>query len=274
MERPAYAIVTANGENVDVRGTGFQRRFHAPMLAATPVHVPRAAWILEAWDRNYAHWLQWHLTKIALLQRVGVDAPLVLPEPSEIGGVVGASTRLLGVDDAIPLAPAMHVDELVVTGIDSYRPSLLRELRARIIGDDDATPRRRKLFISRRDAERRRLINEDAVWALLQPRGYERVRMETLSFAEQIALLREAAVVVALHGAGLANMLFARDGLQVVELSDVTFPNPQFYALAAALGHHYWLVDARPRAGAPLQPRIQDVAVDIGELQRVVEAIG
>jgi capsular polysaccharide biosynthesis protein len=267
-----YAIVTADDRNVDVRGTGFQRAFHSRMLNAPPVHVAGGSWILEAWDRNYAHWLQWHLTKIALLQRLGMGERIILPDAAEIGGVAGASAALLGVRDAVPLAPVMRVDELTVIGMDSYRPSLLRDLRARLIADD-TTPRMRKLFISRRDAERRRLLNEADVWALLEPRGYERVFMESLTFAEQIALLREARVVVALHGAGLANMLFARDGLHVVELSDVTYPNPQFYALAAALGHHYWLVPARPRGGE-LRPRIHDVEVDAGQVARVVEAVG
>ena len=37
-------------------------------------------------------------------------------------------------------------------------------------------------------------------------------------------------------------MIFCQPGTQIVELADLGFPNPNFYAVASAMGHGYWLV--------------------------------
>lgn len=74
---------------------------------------------------------------------------------------------------------------------------------------------------------------------LLAEYGFERVELEDLTIPEQAALFADADAVVAPHGAGLANLVYARDA-QVLEL----FPNPVFtphyYFLSKSLGHSYW----------------------------------
>ena len=40
-------------------------------------------------------------------------------------------------------------------------------------------------------------------------------------------------------------MIFCAAGTHVVEIADTGYPNPNFYALAAAMGHPYWLIDAK-----------------------------
>jgi len=66
-------------------------------------------------------------------------------------------------------------------------------------------------------------------------------------------------------------MMFAPPALHVIEISDVTFPNPQFYALAGALGHHYWLLDGHP--AAELRPGYHDVSVDPADVEVTVEKV-
>jgi capsular polysaccharide biosynthesis protein len=262
-----YAVVSPAQREVGVRGTGFQRQFHASLMRQESEWLPKATWILEAWDRNYAHWLQWHLTKIALLQKRGLAQNVLLPP---LRGFVAASVAMLGLDSYTQIpGSVVHVDELNVVGMDHYRASLLRDLRDRMVG---AAPLpKRGLFISRRSATRRRLMEEDRCWDMLRARGYERVFMEDLSFAEQVALMSEAKVVVGLHGAGLANILFAPAGAHVIEIADVTFPNPQFYALAGALGHHYWLLHAQPVG--ELNPGYHDLTLNVARLESVLDSV-
>src|SRR5206468_1415746 len=59
---PHYAILRGDRQ-VQARGTGFDRRLHRSLLGRGHAvqRIGRAAWILEQWDRNYSHWLQWHL---------------------------------------------------------------------------------------------------------------------------------------------------------------------------------------------------------------------
>lgn len=238
------AILTAAGTALDMREVRFRPR-HARALASNPpaVRVPRATWITERVYHNHSHWLTAHLPKLLLLRDEGQLGDVFLPR--ERTPAIDGSLRLLGFDpdsfhqfDAVPF---FDVDELTVVSTDRFRPELIR-LVPRAAGVATAPRGTRRLFISRSQASRRRLLNEEAVWPLLASAGFERVHLETLSFEAQVALMRETAVLLGPHGAGFTNMLFVPPAADVVEIADLSFPNPNFYALAAALGHRYWLV--------------------------------
>ena len=68
--------------------------------------------------------------------------------------------------------------------------------------------------------------------------------LEELDFDAQWRLMRSADTVIAPHGAGLTDMLFCKPGTRIVEIADPLYPNPNFYAMAAGLGHAYRRVDA------------------------------
>jgi capsular polysaccharide biosynthesis protein len=68
----------------------------------------------------------------------------------------------------------------------------------------------RKLYVTRRNAKVRRFLNEEEVAGYLRERGFEVVALETLPLQEQVRRFAEAEVVVAQHGAGLVNLLFAQ----------------------------------------------------------------
>jgi capsular polysaccharide biosynthesis protein len=79
----------------------------------------------------------------------------------------------------------------------------------------------------------------------------------------------ETEAIVAPHGAGLTNMIFCPHGATIVEIADVAYPNPNFYALASALGHDYRIVGAR--GVGPGHALDRDLSVDPEE---VISALG
>lgn len=85
----------------------------------------------------------------------------------------------------------------------------LREQIYSLFGLDPEEPFR-KLYVTRRNAKVRRLLNEEEVAAHLRERGFEVVALETLPLREQVRRFAEAETVVAQHGAGLVNLLFAQ----------------------------------------------------------------
>jgi capsular polysaccharide biosynthesis protein len=106
------------------------------------------------------------------------------------------------------------------------------------------TERRRRLFISRSASRNRRLVNEEEIWAQLEPRGFEYVLAENLDFAEQVAMFANAEAVVAPHGAGLTNLVFCAPGTRVIEL----FPSRTvdcYYRLSTDLDLEYAYVKTR-----------------------------
>lgn len=245
------AILSKDGSALDLRELRF-RPPHANVLrrSGPSLRLARATWIVERVYHNYSHWVTAHLPKLLLARNAGAGDAIVLPP--ERMPAMDASIRALGFDPGVlptfDVGRPLRVDELTIIGTDRFRPELLR-LVPEYLRLHEVGPPWRKIYVSRRRAGRRRLVNEEALWALLASVGFERVEMEALTFTDQLRLMRETAVLCGLHGAGLANLLFCPPGAHLVEIADPGFPNPNFYALAAALGHHYWILH-----GSPVEP--------------------
>jgi hypothetical protein len=249
------AIVNRDDRLLGVRGTTFTAE-HAQTLrsARNSEHIKKASWVFEIWSQNYLHWLVYHLPKILLLKTCGLADQIILPKSNNSYPLIESSLEHLGVDPSrLPRlnTSLLHVDELTVVGVDYFPVSLLHRVRDEIAGPNTGAAYRR-IFISRENAARRRLENEDEVWTILQAAGFERVALERLSFREQITLMSETAVLCGISGAGFANMLFCPAGAHIIEISDPDYPSPDFYALANSLAHHYWqLLSPVTGAGAP-----------------------
>jgi capsular polysaccharide biosynthesis protein len=140
--------------------------------------------------------------------------------------------------------------------------------------------RRERVYISRAKAHIRRVTNEPAVLAALRPLGFRPYLLEELTFSEQVRLFHDAEIVVAPHGAGLANLLFARR-IPVLEFVSRAV-NPVYFFLALALGHDYrYLYPVELGAGERLpspvagrvysQARDRDITVDLEALSAVLD---
>jgi hypothetical protein len=122
--------------------------------------------------------------------------------------------------------------------MSGYLPAPYGETLRSLLAPDRPSRRDRRLLISRREASYRRIGNEAALLDALRPLGFEAVALETLPLTEQAALLHDADAVVAPHGAGLTNLLYAQNAA-VVELFPNPVVTPHYLLLAASLGHRY-----------------------------------
>ena len=129
-----------------------------------------------------------------------------------------------------------------------------------------------RLYITRENAGRRRVSNEAELWRHLEVRGFKKIRLEDLKWADQINAFAHAKVVVAPHGAGLANLVFCQPGVRVVELFDNGYVNPCFWRLAGIKA-----LDYRPiisRTDEPLACDIKanrrDIAVDVAAVMNAL----
>lgn len=267
----------------------------APELARDPdhlapprrAHVPQSgSWfsLLAHWSgtRNYYHWLHDVLVRLhGVREHLPSDTRFVVPP--RLRPFQRDSLRFLGISDdrLVPFDghetwefETLHFAPKV-SNVGSDRPAADRWLRDQLTAGAGVVPARggRRIYISRRNAKKRRLVNEDAVEAFLEHRGFETVLTEDLTFQEQIARFAQADVLVSTHGAGLTNMLFAASGLRVVELiepgmADVAYI---YWAMADALGHEYWYFrnDSVPRRG--YQP---DALASLEKLEATLAAMG
>jgi capsular polysaccharide biosynthesis protein len=112
-----------------------------------------------------------------------------------------------------------------------------------------------RLYISRSKARRRRVAREEeAIWPALEGRGFRRLFLEDMEWADQITAFCNAREVVSAHGAGLANLVFCKRGTRVVELFHYRYVNPCFWRLAAVKA-----LDYRPVVDHPDRPLQQDL---------------
>ena len=95
-------------------------------------------------------------------------------------------------------------------------------------------------------------MNEDMLIPVLEGHGFEIIETEDMSVAEQVRLFSEAESIVAPHGAGQTNMLFASASCKNLELLEPRWASDGhayvFWALAETLGQRFRYVVAESMA--------------------------
>jgi Capsular polysaccharide biosynthesis protein len=104
----------------------------------------------------------------------------------------------------------------------------------------------RRIFLSRSNAKIRRLTNEAELIEIARQRGFEPFVAHDGNHREQVGRFAEASHIIAVHGAGLANLIFAPKGARVLEIFPENFTKSTFAWMAARLGLDYqWIVGSK-----------------------------
>lgn len=121
-----------------------------------------------------------------------------------------------------------------------YHPSVMRSFHYMRANSGVAPdPPHRRIYVARRDTKQRRLLNEDEVIDLVGAAGFEIVTLTGKSVVEQMKLFAEAKSIIAPHGAGLTNILFASPGAALLELHMDAYTQWAFRRLCGVLGLTY-----------------------------------
>jgi len=104
----------------------------------------------------------------------------------------------------------------------------------------------RRIYISRADAPRRRVINEKAVCVLLKEAGFQIYTLNGLSVRQQQSLFSSASVVFASHGAALTNLVWCQPETLVVDFLHEEYLVPCFQELSRQSGLNYLPVVCQP----------------------------
>jgi hypothetical protein len=131
----------------------------------------------------------------------------------------------------------------------------------------------RRLYISRRNAGYRRVLNEREVIRLLNQFGFEEVHFESLSMHEQAIAMLSAEAVIAPHGGGLSNLVFCRPATKVIEIFSPELVAGYFWKLSNHLGldYYYLLGKGQSAVSDPNYSQTwnsrSDIVVDLGDLR-------
>jgi len=197
---------------------------------------------------NYYHWLIEDLPT-ALRAHEAVPTASLLAYAPGITDRHRLVAESLGVSlEPSPLTVSLDEQILAGRGADSFFPHpddvvRLRSLGQRLTEGDQLSSGAEKIYVSRRYS-RRPLAQEEALEGLLTERGFRVVHLEREPWLRQIELFSVARLVVAPHGAGLANLAFSPPGVRVVELTVGYMFNRCFEWLCHVGGHDYSPVEA------------------------------
>ena len=254
-------------------------------LPREPPRIEQACILLGS-DANYAHWVLRNLLKLSLLESAAVppSAHYVVrqdlrPWQQEYLELLGIrEERLLRVPEGRILAfrtlfvPVNLLNHpRIADGVAWLRSRVAPHLASAQDADD-------QLLVSRREHDQRRLLNEPDLEAALKPLGFRTIVPGRMSVRDQIAAFSRARVVVAAHGAALANMVFAPRTASLVEISSVNIAGMgEIRYLCHAVGQRVSTVvstdvETSPVSGGRLKMH-RDYRVDIDEVMSAVAAL-
>jgi capsular polysaccharide biosynthesis protein len=137
---------------------------------------------------------------------------LSIPEEKLINCIEDINFHLIADTVYVPSYPNEHgtVNQWVCSEVKALYKTIAS-------GANDCNNKR--LYISRKKAVGRKLINEDVlVDHLQQVYGFVKVFTEDFSMAEKVRMFQQAECIVAPHGGGMTNILFCEAGCKIVDI--------------------------------------------------------
>jgi capsular polysaccharide biosynthesis protein len=194
----------------------------------------------------YFHWMFDILPRIELLRRSGIHYdklyinPLLHPFHKETCETLGLPTENMIFSD-----PKIHIkaSELIIPSLPAPSGSIPKWacdfLRTSFL-KNYAPKKRSRIYITRRNASSRKIVNEEELVEYLSRHGFKEAILENLSVREQAELFASAEMIVAPHGASLTNLVFCQPGTRVVEIFTPNYVNQCYWMLSQHqhIDHH------------------------------------
>lgn len=285
-------IVNASGHVFDRYGRVVHRACHKKR------HAPERGWVPRPWrplrqirevagtvagvtastQWNYYHWLFDVLPRLAMLSDRSHPYDFIYLQSSR--RFQRETLSLLNLDPSTILSCDEHqilsAERFLVpchqsTGRTTYPLWVRDRLREWFLPPAGTRGPRRRLYIGRAREHGRHISNESELFAFLETLGFEYLLPEHLSFLDQVAAFRDAEVIVAAHGAGLANIAFCDAGTRLVEL----FPPETkytYYKISQTLDMMYYLLRSPGHPRATMARA--DYPIPLKDLQRTLELLG
>jgi hypothetical protein len=245
--------------------------------------------------RGYFHWMIEALCQLPYYDGMDEAATLVMPDLPVYGEEkrrqleaclpAGVALEWLPADTWLQCDEVIQVSPVIgyrhFAHIHPFARNWVKERMRKAYEVNSGEEKNRLIYINRRNAKIRRILNEDALEHELEKRGFESVAMEKISFADQLRLWAEAKLVVSPHGAGLSNMIFS-DAPKIVEIMAPT-ATPTYMFMANSCGFGYEasfpreFVDGRNFSRLSRHQyaamRDMDITIDVSDVCRRVDGL-
>ena len=202
------------------------------------------------------------------IQRRSVD---YLKERYGISAVVSvAQNEAVRVPHLKAAIPVPHIPRALQSPLGLARLGDLGRFIAQEVSEGSA----KGIYVSRNDARLRRVLNEKSFMPKLESLGFERAILADMPIARQVALFRQAEIVIAPHGAGLAHIAWCKPGTKIIEF----FPSPDGpRGRVRNATYDYWLLsqllglDYSCCLAGPIETRNDGFRIDANLLKSTIE---
>ena len=185
---------------------------------------------------NYSHWLLDMLPKFKLYDEIFNFNDLDYIYLNKLNDYQKTTIDLLGLKNVkiIDSNRYRHLEceELIATHHPSYFKGFILDqaqfipkwiiewLRKNFLDKSEKINLGDKIFIDRSSSTfgHCQIINLGETLEFLKSQGFESVKLENLSFQQQVFLFKKAKIIVGAHGAGLSNLSFCQKNCKVIEI--------------------------------------------------------
>jgi len=205
---------------------------------------------------NYYHWICECIFRAWMVRDIKDAMQLLLPDYYGKSDFIMGSLEPFKFENIffIPAGKSLMVQNLCIPSIkakvDSYDYGMMAQVKrfyldyllAEKNNDLDFGER---IYISRKKASRKKVENEEQIEPILLKYNFKILNNEDYTFWEQVAIYSKAKYLVSIHGSGLTNMLFMKEGSSILEFhkqktNDQDWHSKAFWYQAEALGYKYY----------------------------------
>jgi capsular polysaccharide biosynthesis protein len=200
---------------------------------------------IQDWANNYFHWMTEMLPRIAAMHHHNPDFPVLIPDNYLNYSFIVESLQHLNISiKTFDIQHTLKVNTLKaieVPHVGRFNEPLMHFFRNIFLqGESPVSQPYRLLYISRDNAKRRKIKNEEDVFGLLKLKGFEKVNLEDMKLMDQVKLFQEARMVIGCHGAGLTNIMFMPKNQTVIELKSTNNNYWCYFSLARVFDLKYF----------------------------------
>jgi hypothetical protein len=205
---------------------------------------------------NYYHWLTEIILRLFLIKEELAGKTVILPSltqkfQSQVLSLFSDSNFEVAKIDPINLIKVKKVyNPSFIADYGNYHPESIKKFSLWVkkkvaVSIAKVGLNQSKIYISRKRAEFRRLLNEDELISYLLRYDFHIVELEDLNFADQVALFNNASLIVGPHGAGFTNLMFCKKETTVIEIFEENYIHLCYYNLADVFDLNYNYVIAK-----------------------------
>lgn len=133
------------------------------------------------------------------------------------------------------------------------------------------------VYIRRGDSKIRQISNEAKLMKLLEGFGFKSFLLSELPYAKQVELFSSAKIILAAHGAGLANLSFCKERTTIIELFAQEYIKPTYQIISKRMGLNYKYIicqsDAHNKPKTIRQAIDTNITVDLSQISKVLSGI-